>query len=261
VSVFGRDYSSYYDLFYADKDYAAEAAFVRTVIERHRPGAHSLIELGCGSARHAVEFVRAGFAVTGIDRSAEMIARGRDRLEQLSPDLRDHLILQQGDATTYKPAATYDAVIALFHVVSYQTTNEALNAIFGSARSALQPGGLFVFDFWYGPAVLAEGPSVRVRRIETSDLDVTRTAEPTHERSRNVVTVKYTFLAVHRNSSRTERHEELHPMRYLFLPEIEGLVATNRFEVVEVGEWMTGKDLGPHCWSGYAALRAVAGRA
>ena len=261
MSVFGGNYSSYYDLFYADKDYAAEAAFVRKVIERHKPRARSLLELGCGSARHAVELVRAGFSVTGIDRSAEMIARARDRIEQLSPNLRDQLVLQQGDATTHKPAATHDAVIALFHVVSYQTTNEALNAIFGSARSALEPGGLFVFDFWYGPAVLAEGPSVRVRRIETSDGHVTRTAEPTHEKSRNVVTVKYTFLAVNRNSGRAERHEELHPMRYLFLPEIEVLAAHHNFEVVEAGEWMTGKPLDPHCWSGYAALRAVTARA
>ena len=39
MSVFGNDYASYYDLFYADKDYVAEAAFVRDVIERHRPNA------------------------------------------------------------------------------------------------------------------------------------------------------------------------------------------------------------------------------
>jgi hypothetical protein len=29
MSVFGENYSEYYDLFYADKDYAAEVAFVR----------------------------------------------------------------------------------------------------------------------------------------------------------------------------------------------------------------------------------------
>jgi hypothetical protein len=41
VSVFGENYASYYDLFYADKDYAGEAAFVRDVIERHRPSART----------------------------------------------------------------------------------------------------------------------------------------------------------------------------------------------------------------------------
>ena len=86
MSVFGGDYSAYYDLFYADKDYAAEAAFVRDVIRRHRPNASSVIEFGCGSARHAVEFARAGFTVTGFDRSAAMVERGQSRIAALDPD-------------------------------------------------------------------------------------------------------------------------------------------------------------------------------
>ena len=60
MSVFGEDYSEYYDLFYADKDYVAEVAFVRDIIQRHKPNARSILDLGCGSARHAVEFARAG---------------------------------------------------------------------------------------------------------------------------------------------------------------------------------------------------------
>ena len=46
------EYAKYYDLLYADKDYAAESAFVGEIIQRHAPGARLLLELGCGSARH-----------------------------------------------------------------------------------------------------------------------------------------------------------------------------------------------------------------
>jgi SAM-dependent methyltransferase len=77
MSVFGGQYASHYDLFYADKDYAAEAAFVQAIIHRHSPRANSIFEFGCGSARHAVELIRSGFCVTGID-SAEMIALGQE---------------------------------------------------------------------------------------------------------------------------------------------------------------------------------------
>src|ERR1700730_7977403 len=99
MSVFGENYSQYYDLFYADKDYAAEAAFVRDIIQRHKPSARSILDLGCGSARHAVEFVRAGLKVTGIERSSDMIARAKDRVVGLSPDLRGQLTLVKGDVT------------------------------------------------------------------------------------------------------------------------------------------------------------------
>ena len=40
MMAFG-EYAKYYDLLYADKDYAAESAFVGEVIHRHAPGARS----------------------------------------------------------------------------------------------------------------------------------------------------------------------------------------------------------------------------
>ena len=47
-------------------------------------------------------------------------------------------------------------------------------------------------------------------------------------------------------------------MRYLFLPEIELIAADSGFEIAESGEWLTGKSLHEHCWSGYVAARASA---
>jgi SAM-dependent methyltransferase len=255
MSVFGRKYASNYDLFYAHKDYSAEAAFVRDVLHRHNPHANSMLEFGCGSARHAVEFVRAGFHVTGIDRSTEMIALGQKRRKSLSPQLRKRLNLMAGDAIKFRSTVNFDLVVSLFHVVSYQTTNEALLGMFGSARTSLNPGGLFVFDFWHGPAVLTERPQVRVKRITTSSHNVTRIAEPEHQVNRNVVDVRYTFISVDRETGFAEQHVETHSVRYLFLPEIELLAAYSGFEIVEAGEWLTGISLHERCWSGYVAAR------
>jgi hypothetical protein len=47
MSVFGAQYASYYDLFYADKDYPAEVVFVQDVIHRYNPRANLLLEFGC----------------------------------------------------------------------------------------------------------------------------------------------------------------------------------------------------------------------
>jgi SAM-dependent methyltransferase len=259
MSVFASQYASHYDLFYADKDYAAEAAFVGAAIEKHKPGARSVLDLGCGSARHAVEFARAGFFVTGIDRSAEMITQGQGRIKQLSSELQHRLFLTQADATTYRSSKTFDAVASLFHVVSYQTSNDTLNGIFQTARAALQVGGLFVFDFWYGPAVLTQQPEVRVKRLDTPHCHLTRIAEPTQDSIRNVVDVKYTLIAIDAKTGLAEQTTEVHSMRYLFLPEIEMLATAHDFEVVETGEWLTGRNLHQKCWSGYVALRLVKG--
>jgi len=52
MSLFGGD---------AETDCAAEATIVDDVILQHGPNASFCIEFQCGSARHVVEFVRAGF--------------------------------------------------------------------------------------------------------------------------------------------------------------------------------------------------------
>jgi SAM-dependent methyltransferase len=255
MSVFGEDYSEYYDLLYADKDYVAEVAFVRDIIQRHKPNARSILDLGCGSARHAVEFARAGLMVTGVERSSDMIARAKDRIGRLSPDLCGLLTLVEGDATNYAATTRYDVVVSLFHVVSYQTSNNALAGIFRCARLALSASGIFVFDFWYGPAVLTKQPAVRVRRVATPNVRLTRIAEPEHQFDRNVVNIKYTIMTVDQRNGRSEEMVEVHSMRYLFLPEIEMLASQHDFEVIEVGGWLTGR-LDEHHWSGYAAVRA-----
>ena len=41
-----------------------------------------------------------------------------------------------------------------------------------TARSLVAPGGIFIFDFWYGPAVLADPPAVRIKRLENERMKV-----------------------------------------------------------------------------------------
>ena len=67
------DYSRCYNLLYADKDYAAEAAYVARHIRRVSPEAQSILELGCGTGRHAHHFASHGFNLHGVDLSQEMI--------------------------------------------------------------------------------------------------------------------------------------------------------------------------------------------
>ena len=257
MTVFGGDYVTYYDLFYADKDYVAEATFVGNIIRRYKVDAVSLLELGCGSARHAVEFARAGFSITGLDRSTAMIESAKSRIASLDSSLRLKINVMHGDATLIKSSEPFDAAVALFHVVSYQTTNKELMELFRSVRTALAPNGLFIFDFWYGPAVLTEGPQVRVRRVASSDMQVTRISEPTHYINRNIVDVKFTVIAVDQRTGRVEQHTESHAMRYLFLPEIDIVAAQSGFEVIETGEWLKSTLLNEHSWSGYVAARAT----
>ena len=47
----------------------------------------------------------------------------------------------------------------MFAVIGYQTSNDELFAALQTVRRHLKPKGLFICDFWYGPAVLKQRPT------------------------------------------------------------------------------------------------------
>jgi SAM-dependent methyltransferase len=241
-------YARYYDLLYRDKDYAAEARHVHDIIQRHSPGAQSILELGCGTGAHAVHLASMGYAIHGVDRSHEMLTAANRRLKDASDDIAPRIRFSPGDIRQVRLDDRFDAVIALFHVISYLPANDDLRAAFTTARCHLDADGIFLFDCWYGPAVLTDPPAVRVKRMEDDDTSVVRIAEPVMHPNKNLVDVNYQVFISEKPRSQFDVLKESHRMRYLFKPEIEWLLADSRFKLVECFEWMTGRPLGSDTW-------------
>lgn len=55
---------------------------------------------------------------------------------------------------------------SLFHVLRYQITNNDVLDMLSTVKLHLKPGGLFILEFWYGPAVLMDRPEKRVKRTK-----------------------------------------------------------------------------------------------
>jgi SAM-dependent methyltransferase len=251
------EYAPYYDRMYGDKDYEAEAAFVLGLVRRHCPRAESFLELGCGTGAHAEHLSAAGVRVHGVDRSEAMLERARARQERLPREVSGRLIFSHGDVRHVRIGETFDAVVSLFHVVSYQSSNQDLRECFATAKLHLKPGGVFVFDCWYGPAVLSDRPSVRVKRWQDDQTSVTRIAEPVLHANENVVDVNYTIFVRNRASEVTRVFEELHRMRYLFPPEVSALASMEGLEMIEARAWMSEGQPGLDSWNACFVVRAL----
>lgn len=245
------NYANYYDLLYRDKDYASEADYVHSLIHAQMPDAKTILELGCGTGIHASLLALKGYTVYGIDLSAEMLEAAQQRLLTLPGAQALKLTFSQGNIQTVRINQTFDVVISLFHVVSYQTTNEALESAFETAKAHLKPEGLFLFDCWYGPAVLTDPPSVRVKRLENEQIQITRIAEPVLHPNQNTVDVKYQVMVHDLTTEKVEAVQEVHTLRYLFKPEIDLLFAQHGFKCLRCKEWMTEQEVGSHTWSIY----------
>jgi len=248
VSTFDL-YAAYYDLLYEDKGYDEEAQFVARLIRDHAPHARSILELGCGTGKRALALARQGFSLTGVDLSPGMVDRANARLHEadLPPDSRVSFGI--GDVRMARFDRTFDAVVSLFHVMSYQVTNSDLIETIRTASSHLAAGGVFVFDCWYGPAVLTIRPEVRVKRCENSQIRVFRVAEPAMHPDRNVVEVHYTVRIEQKSTGAITQLSEVHPMRYLFYPEVEMMLASGGLRIRHACEWMSGKAPDVSTWS------------
>jgi SAM-dependent methyltransferase len=241
-------YSRYYDLLYRDKNYAAEVAYIDDLFSRHGIAGRELLEFGSGTGKHGRLLAERGYRVTGIERSAEMVAQAT---------ATEGFSCQQGDICTVRLGRTFDAVLSLFHVISYQVSNQALRAVFARAAEHLQSGGLFVFDVWYSPAVYAQRPEVRVKRMADSAIEITRIAEPVIYPNENRVDVNYTIFAHDLASGACQSLSETHPMRHFSLPELDLLATGNGFERLAAEAFLTGDEPGEDTWGVCIVLRRI----
>lgn len=85
----------------------AEVAFVCDVLALE-PGA-SVVDVGCGTGRHAVSLAARGLRVTGVDLSPAMLARARDRAEAAGVEVE----LLEADARALPSIGPFDAAICL----------------------------------------------------------------------------------------------------------------------------------------------------
>lgn len=248
-----KDYAYYYNAFYQDKDYKAEAVQVDCLLKRYGKDIASIINFGCGTGKHDIELNKIGYQCTGIDLSSLMIdiAKENAKRENL------HIAFSVADIRCFLPNIQYDAVISLFHVMSYQTKNHEILQAFRSARNALDRGGVFLFDAWYGPGVLSDKPCVRVKEIEDDENRVVRIARPVMHDKENTVDVCYEVLVMNKATGQTRVINEVHKMRYFFRPELELLLQEAGFELLDNLDCHTLLETDYHSWTSYFAARAV----
>ena len=254
MTVFAH-YAPWYDLLYEDKDYLAEAAFVDERLRAHGAGTGSLLDLGCGTGVHALEFARRGWTVTGIDLSDEMIVRAKARPSAGGAPVS----FRQGDACEAGPERDFDAVVSLFHVASYQTGQARLESLLRTAHAALKPDGILLFDYWYGGAVLAQGVETRVKVVERGPLRVTRIAQSDHDETLATVQVNYTLFCEDNSAPSIKRVDESHRMRYWFPFEITGALKATGFEPLGHYAWPSTEPPNAATWAGYSVARKLAG--
>ncbi|MBN1246086.1 MAG: class I SAM-dependent methyltransferase [Anaerolineae bacterium] len=114
------------------------------------PPSATILDLGCGVGRHALELARRGYQVTGVDRTAAYLAEAQDRAAK--EGLPDSFVA--ADMREFVRPGAFDAVLSLYTSFSYFEDPEDNLRVLENVADSLKPGGQFLLQM-NGKEVLA----------------------------------------------------------------------------------------------------------
>jgi len=138
--LYGK-YARYYDLFNEGKGYPKEASFIEKILKKH--GCRKIIDVGCGTGRHAILLAKKGYTMFGVDISKEMLKIARENAERENVQID----FRTADMRRLNFRAKFDAVLCLFETILYNTTNEEIFLTIRSFNRTLRGGGILIIEF------------------------------------------------------------------------------------------------------------------
>ena len=135
------DYAEKYDQEIFTQGTVAEVDFIESEIKYDK--SLKIIDIGCGTGRHAIELARRGYVVTGLDLSDSQLARARKKAAAAGVKVT----FLKRDGRDFRFEEPFDVAIMLCEGAFSLMETDAMNfQILANARQALKPGGLFIFS-------------------------------------------------------------------------------------------------------------------
>lgn len=156
-----------YDVIYGEfKDFGSEAREVASFIREKCPQARHILDVGCGSGRHAAYLTEEhGYEVDGLDIQSEFLDIARQRCPNGE--------FYRGDMASFNLEKCYDAVLCLFSCIGYVRTLDRLNLTARSILRHVAPGGIALIEPWFTPDAFLGG-SVHLHTVDREDLKISR---------------------------------------------------------------------------------------
>ena len=104
-----------------------------------------VLVIGCGTGRVLLNVAAEGHYVTGLDRSAAMLARARAKLAK-QEDISARVTLQEADALTAEYTGPYPLIVVPYNTFMHFHTQESQLALLERCAAALETDGLLVMD-------------------------------------------------------------------------------------------------------------------
>ncbi|HEY5974601.1 MAG TPA: class I SAM-dependent methyltransferase, partial [Geobacteraceae bacterium] len=186
-----------------------------------------ILDLACGTGRHCFELERLGHRVEGSDASPEMIGLARAAAAARESAVAFHNFSFQDVCRMNRQ---FDVVISMFSAIDYLTTHQEIMTALRNIHGLLPPGGLFIFDYWNGNAVVRDYSPVKTLSRHDGTREITRTSTTSLDLFRQIATVNFDIQCRTAGQKQLEFKEQ-HRIRYFYFPEMEAFLENSGFDL------------------------------
>ena len=205
VSVYERSALAYDLLQEArGRDYAGQVEAITEIVLGRCPSAATLLDVACGTGAHLVGFSRR-FEVTGVDISAAMLARAREKVPAAA--------LHEADMRTFALGRRFDAVVCLCSSIGYMQTVHELKGAVANLAAHVADGGVLIIEPWLHPDVWRDDHRV-AEAANAGGTAVARVSVNGRQGPRSVFTLYWTVAT----ATNVDQFSEVHEMG-LFTPQ------------------------------------------
>lgn len=133
------NFAQVYDLFMDNVPYDEWCEYLCSLLREQGIRSGSVVDLGCGTGQITRRLAKAGYQMTGVDLSADMLSIA------MQQEAEPVLYLQQ-DMCELELYEAVDAMVSICDSMNYLLQEEELCQTFTRVEQYLKPDGVFIFD-------------------------------------------------------------------------------------------------------------------
>ncbi len=186
-----------------------------------------VFDLSCGDGRHSVEWARRGYRVTGLDLSAELLEKARERTKALELDIE----FIRGDMRDIPYTDSFDLLVNFFTSFGYFREDEENALVLKAIFNALRPGGRFLMDYLNRDHVLQTIVPRDRKEIDGAVLEQSRWISGDSDKPGSHVRINKQVIMTEGDKSRTyEESVRMYTLEEMFdMTSAAGLAITHTF--------------------------------
>ena len=210
---------------------------------------NNVLDIGCGTGKHANILSTMGKNVTGLDLSEDMIAFATEH--HSNPNctfLVDNMCKHQSEQL-------YDMAYAMSHVIGYQLNNQDLEDFLKAVYNSLAKDGCFYFNFYHEAGLYNSEQSARRNFVKGSDVNITRFSNASINAMENCLDLEYFYLIEKNNSDEVTEIAISEKMRFFSVLELKYYLEKIGFKVEKVVDFRTNENLDKKHWNAVILAR------